>query len=188
VGGIVVGLLAGAFGIAAFRRWRGSRSPNKHQEDFIRDSQLSSGHSQSPREIQATSGTISIVGGGGKEYIVEPFAIPSTVNSSSSDPIVPLLPGGKIASPTTASPPEAHSASGLSDPVDQAGRRTSIYVVHHDGGRSPVTVYAEEGAEVVELPPRYQGSSTSAPSESETSRETHRRRATREGRVLLYDG
>jgi hypothetical protein len=117
-----------------------------------------------------------MAGGGGLEYIVEPFAMPSTMNSSSSDPSVPLLPAGNMTSPTTALTPDAHSASGSSDPVDPAGRRTNVYVVHHDGGRAPVTVYTEEGAEVVELPPRYQGSSTSAPSESETSRSTHRRR------------
>lgn len=35
-----------------------------------------------------------------------------------------------------------------------------VYVVHHDGGRAPVTVYHEDGTEVVELPPRYAGSSS----------------------------
>ncbi|KAJ7785927.1 hypothetical protein B0H16DRAFT_1488517 [Mycena metata] len=31
----------------------------------------------------------------------------------------------------------------------------NIYVVHHDAGRAPVTVYHQDGTEVVELPPRY---------------------------------
>ncbi|KAJ6604254.1 hypothetical protein DFH09DRAFT_1300501 [Mycena vulgaris] len=31
----------------------------------------------------------------------------------------------------------------------------NIYVVHHDAGHAPVTVYHQEGTEVVELPPRY---------------------------------
>lgn len=30
-----------------------------------------------------------------------------------------------------------------------------VYVVHHDGGQAPVTVYTDTGTEVVELPPRY---------------------------------
>ena len=118
-------------------------------------------------------------GGSGLEYIVEPFAMPPSMppSSSSSDPSVPLLPGG-MTSPTTPMPPDALSASGLSEPMDQA-RRQNVYVVHHDGGRAPVTVYTQEGAEVVELPPRYPAGSTSAPSESEGSRgsrETNRRR------------
>ena len=37
-----------------------------------------------------------------------------------------------------------------------------VYVVHHDGGRAPVTVYTADGTEVVELPPRY-GEGDSAP-------------------------
>jgi hypothetical protein len=145
----------------------------------MRDSQTSSNGLQSPREISATGGTVNVAGGNGLEYIVEPFAMPTTMpSSSSSDPSVPLLPAGNPTSPTTASPADALSASGLSDPADQsgAGRRTNVYVVHHDGGRAPVTVYTEEGAEVVELPPRYPASSTSGPSESEASRETNRRR------------
>jgi len=43
----------------------------------------------------------------------------------------------------------------------QLGRQTSdgsshqVYVVHHDGGRPPISVFHPEGANVVELPPTY---------------------------------
>jgi hypothetical protein len=71
---------------------------------------------------------------------------------------------------------DAVSSTGSSEPVDSSGRRgtRNVYVVHHDGGRAPVTVYTDEGAEVVELPPRYAPGSTSTPSEtrSASSRET----------------
>jgi len=153
IGGIVVGLLVGAAGIFAFMRWRRSRRTSS--QDMMRDPQ-SPDHPQSARQMTSTGGPTHMAGGGGLEYIVEPFAMPS----SSSDPNFPLLPG-----------------SG-SDPADQ-GRRQNVYVVHHDGGRAPVTVYTSEGAEVVELPPRYPEGSTSGPSErgeSDTSRGTHRRR------------
>ncbi|KAG8697222.1 hypothetical protein FRC09_008006, partial [Ceratobasidium sp. 395] len=33
--------------------------------------------------------------------------------------------------------------------------RSQVYVVHHDGGRAPVTIMTSDGAEVVELPPGY---------------------------------
>lgn len=50
---------------------------------------------------------------------------------------------------------DRRDGSGSSAPP-QGGRGNShVYVVHHDGGRAPVTVYTEDGAEVVELPPRY---------------------------------
>jgi hypothetical protein len=180
VGGIFVGLVAGAIGILAFRRRRGSRGHKGHREDLIHDSQLSSGNSQQSREIPATRGTDNVVSSSGLEYIVEPFAMPSaTPSSPPSDPGAPLLPGGNLTSPTIASRAEALSTSGSSEPADQTpsgGRGTrNVYVVHHDGGRAPVTVYTEEGAEVVELPPRYPAGSTSTPSESRSasSRETN---------------
>ncbi|PSS37102.1 hypothetical protein PHLCEN_2v975 [Hermanssonia centrifuga] len=37
----------------------------------------------------------------------------------------------------------------------EARTNSQVYVVHHDAGRPPVTVYTADGTEVVELPPRY---------------------------------
>jgi hypothetical protein len=165
VGGILVGLLAGALGILAFRRWRGSRRRNKHWENPVRDSLLSSDSPRNPREMTTTRGS-------GREFIVEPFGVPSTLRSSS--PGNPGVSGGNMCNPT-ASPANELSVSGSSDPADQSGRRPNVYVVHHDGGRAPVTVYTEEGAAVVELPPQYAAGSTTAPSESDASREVDRR-------------
>ena len=56
--------------------------------------------------------------------------------------------------PTIPPPP----SSVVSDPTSPGGSRQShgashVYVVHHDGGRAPVTVYTADGTEVVELPP-----------------------------------
>lgn len=162
VGGILVGLFAGALGILAFRRWRRSRRRNNRWENPARDSLLSSDSPRSPREMRATSGN-------GREYIVEPFAVPSTLGSSSpSNPGAPLPPGGNGAN--------SANASGSSDVVDPSGRRPNVYVVHHDGGRAPVTVYTEEGAAVVELPPQYAAGSTGTPSESDGSPGIDRRR------------
>jgi len=169
VGGILVGLLAGAFGILAFGRWRGSRRHNKHPEYPIRDSLLSTDSPRNPREMT----------GGGREYIVEPFGMPSTLHSSS--PSNPGAPGGNTTNPTTSPANAPPDGAGSSDPADQSGRRPNVYVVHHDGGRAPVTVYTEEGAAVVELPPQYAAGSTGTPSESDPSqsdpsREVDRRR------------
>jgi hypothetical protein len=175
VGGVVVGLLAGAFGIFALVRCRRPRNRHDSREDLTRDNHLAAHPPQSARAISVNSGRSPLAAGGsGLEYIVEPFAMPSPP----SDPGAPLL--GSQQSPT-APPPDATSASGSTDPADPA-RRQNVYVVHHDGGRAPVTVYTEEGAEIVELPPRYPANSTSSPSapsatsESDASREINRRR------------
>ena len=171
IGGILVGLLAGAFGLLVFRRRRNSHGHKVHREDLMRDTQVSSGSQQS-REMPVTNATMNTTGGGGLEYIVEPFAMPNANPSSPpSDSSAPLLHGG-MTSPTRT------DAMSTSDSIEPAGRSTrNVYVVHHDGGRAPVTVYADEGAEVVELPPRYPAGtagSTSTPSEtrSASSRET----------------
>lgn len=156
VGGILIGILAGAFGILAFRRWRGSRRRNKHWKNQNRASVLSSDSARNPREMTAT-------GGGGREFIVDPFDV--TCTSSPRNPGVSPPPGGNTTSPTN-----ELTVSGSSDPADQLGRRPNVYVVHHDGGRAPVTVYTEEGAAVVELPPQYAPGSPSEGGASEDDR------------------
>ena len=66
-----------------------------------------------------------------------------------------------MGSPTSAVPP------GISPPRTIAEEpRSQVYVVHHDAGRPPVTVYAADGTEVVELPPRYTDSGTGSASGS----------------------
>ncbi|KAH7341035.1 hypothetical protein B0J17DRAFT_342937 [Rhizoctonia solani] len=54
------------------------------------------------------------------------------------------------------------SPSPPTSPLEGPGRsesgrdtRSQVYVVHHDGGRAPVTIMTSDGAEVVELPPGY---------------------------------
>ncbi|KAF7310589.1 hypothetical protein HMN09_00601700 [Mycena chlorophos] len=49
-------------------------------------------------------------------------------------------------------PSEAVESRTVTSPT-AAGR--NVYVVHHDAGRPPVTLYPEDGVQVVELPPEY---------------------------------
>ncbi|KAI9460215.1 hypothetical protein BJY52DRAFT_1186096 [Lactarius psammicola] len=161
VGGVVVGFLVGGAGILVFRRRRSRGAPGR--KNSTHHSEHGLGHPNTPREVTGITGGGNL-GPSGLEYIVEPFSIPG---SSPSDPSVPLLPAGSTSPPS--SPPDATSASGSSAPTDPSsgsaggrGGRTNVYVVHHDGGRAPVTVYTEEGAEVVELPPRYADSGGSS--------------------------
>jgi hypothetical protein len=50
-------------------------------------------------------------------------------------------------------PPTPSNPQGDTPTIDRL--RSHIYVVHHDGGGPPVTVYTEREADVVELPPIY---------------------------------
>jgi hypothetical protein len=182
VGGIVLGLLAGAFGIFAFGR---SRSGKRHREDMMRDSPLGSENSPQSRETPTPHVTTNMVTGG-LEYVVEPFSMPpgtpSSPPSGSSDP---LLRGGDATSPTIMSRADAMSTSGSSQVAETSGGRRAtrnVYVVHHDGGHAPVSVYTDEGADVVELPPRYAAGSSNAPSETSSTDVMRRGGSTRKTR------
>ncbi|KAF9066059.1 hypothetical protein BDP27DRAFT_1424207 [Rhodocollybia butyracea] len=79
----------------------------------------------------------------GTEYRVEPFILPNSTGESGSD---------------------------RGQGSDDRSKSQSVYVVHHDGGRAPVTVYHENGTEVVELPPRYiDGVAVRSPTDTNTS-------------------
>lgn len=79
----------------------------------------------------------------GSGYEVEPFRLPppEPVAESTGQDTMPL-------SPTVRSEPSQDS---------QHRNLSHVYVVHHDAGRAPVTVYTPDGTEVIELPPRYTG-------------------------------
>ncbi|KAK7468625.1 hypothetical protein VKT23_003129 [Stygiomarasmius scandens] len=154
VGGAIGGLLlGGALAIFFFRQRRRSdavymdlaqRSPTRAFIDPFPPTPGAGSH---------MSGNGSLSGPGSTGYVVEPFTLP-----------------GEPRSPTdsnTRGSGHEHTGSGS----ESAPGRSNVYVVHHDGGRAPVTVYHADGTEVVELPPRYidgntvstYGSSTSDP-------------------------
>ncbi|EIN13423.1 hypothetical protein PUNSTDRAFT_94475 [Punctularia strigosozonata HHB-11173 SS5] len=106
------------------------------------------------------------------QYHIEPF-IPPSMGSE------PTAPAGAVTSDGRQSPSQAHSrvvSGGSTAEASTTGQQ--VYVVHHDGGRAPVTVYTANGAEVVELPPSYvasarevePGASDSGRSGSDSSR------------------
>lgn len=65
--------------------------------------------------------------------------------SSSGSRSAPSVAAATAMSPTSLVPPRPHTERASSH----------VYVVHHDGGGAPISVYTEDGTEVVELPPRY---------------------------------
>ncbi|KAG8903516.1 hypothetical protein FRB99_003172 [Tulasnella sp. 403] len=81
-------------------------------------------------------------------YRVEPF----DPNAPQNSPLPPVIP----------------SASESSNPRHSSQQ---IYVVHHDQGPAPVSIFTQDGTEVVELPPMYAGGSSaqSPPTGSVTS-------------------
>jgi len=82
------------------------------------------------------------------QYQVEPFVLPSAIGdvNSSSPTFAPTQPPSN---------PSLRSPSSVPDQGTQRSPGQQVYVVHHDGGGAPVTVFTQEGAQVVELPPEY---------------------------------
>ncbi|KAF9033740.1 hypothetical protein BDZ89DRAFT_1062835 [Hymenopellis radicata] len=126
LGGATAGALLGiAVAWFIFRRREHSRLSQSSSMDHFH-SNNSFGHTpRMPMESLSSNATSM-----SHQYHVEPFRMPGDAPS-----LTPNDMGGGSTSPT-------------------AGRG-SVYVVHHDGGRAPVTVYHQDGTEVVELPPRY---------------------------------
>ncbi|KAL0950688.1 hypothetical protein HGRIS_007466 [Hohenbuehelia grisea] len=125
----------------------------------------------------------------GPHYHIEPFVLPSerpnVLDPPSSPqhthPVLHRAPSS-FAESIDARSPSATTA--YHDPfgagAGAGGRPTSVathagpqpqsvYVVHHDGGKAPVTVYVQDGAEVVELPPRYNEGTPGSPGRGEGS-------------------
>ena len=111
VGGVIVGLLAGALGIFTLNRCRGSRNDYQHREDLMRDSQSSTSHPQSPREVTTAGGRARSVGGSGLEYIVEPFddrpaltVMRFAVRDRTGEPVAVCGVAGPVSDPAGSSP------------------------------------------------------------------------------------
>lgn len=171
VGGLVVGLLAGIVGAFFFFRNRRQRD-----HDFVAlgsqrivpydPPSLSHTLSTTPSHYRAVpSGTGHLMdssydsGHGAplspsSRYQVEPFMMPGEEPSRPNMARSPSSLNEPLPNPYSEQSVahESHSGSGSSGNKKQGGQ---VYVVHHDGGRAPVTVYHQDGTEVVELPPRY---------------------------------
>lgn len=121
------------------------------------------------------------------EYEIEPFRLPDDPTPNSDSSTQPDVNAARESSshslgvvtrslsrPTSSARSVGHQTEGSSilspDPISptQTQQRSAasqqVYVVHHDGGRAPVTVYTPDGTEVIELPPRYDGSTEQRPS------------------------
>ncbi|KAJ4476612.1 hypothetical protein J3R30DRAFT_3487786 [Lentinula aciculospora] len=150
VGALILGLLVGALGaFCLFRRHQAKKTVYAGL-DTSSPTGSSTGYRAAPLGGRILGSTSLNRSPSGTDYQVEPFVMPEH-NAG------PLSPNS-----------EGHAAH---DPNSAQSR--SVYVVHHDGGRAPVTVYHEDGTEVVELPPRYiDGGSTtvSGPSDARSRR------------------
>ena len=102
-------------------------------------------------------------------YQVEPFHMPNEVGqlyhrplsqshasasgyTSSLNGTQPPTTVGHHDPPPPSTPPPLPGQSHVESPD---ARPRQVYVLHHDSGLPPVTIYHQEGTEVVELPPRW---------------------------------
>ncbi|KAI0047677.1 hypothetical protein FA95DRAFT_1205420 [Auriscalpium vulgare] len=99
-------------------------------------------------DLSASSrSTQAIATGADPSYHVEPFVLPAV---STAGPLsdAPMSDGASVTA--------GSEARGATSPTGASQQH--VYVVHHDAGRAPVTVYTQAGTEVVELPPLYRDS------------------------------
>ncbi|TFK76740.1 hypothetical protein BDN72DRAFT_890554 [Pluteus cervinus] len=182
VGGTVVGLLVGIAATWMFLRHRhqqeaaslASRTQLHPYSRLTGNGGDSLGYYQAVpgHGLEVSLGTVpsrpTSAGGpvGPSGYTVEPFVMPTEDGRIAPAPTSPVIGGANVqrgtsvaasTSPTTYAPTVHGSDVVPPTPAPGSPRRpgASVYVIHHDGGRAPVTVYHEDGTEVVELPPSY---------------------------------
>ncbi|KAA1468460.1 hypothetical protein DENSPDRAFT_833752 [Dentipellis sp. KUC8613] len=164
LGGLALGALLGLLAMYVYnrqrmrRQWTSTRRRSSPPPIFTTpyDPPLNSaGMASDPFGHQARDASSSSRNTGADPYHIEPFTMSSSdsaartslMDSASSSQLIqpgtPQTPSGAVTSPPHEQPPALNL-----DP-------SQVYVVHHDGGRPPVTVYTANGTEVVELPPRY---------------------------------
>jgi hypothetical protein len=161
IGGLLIGLIAGVLAAFVFlrQRWKKPRGPplldpmdpTGYMDPYTSQSLTSAttahyralpSHSEDPSSSTLSPSpsymALQQMRRESTHYQIEPF----------------ILPGEQPASYNEASGEPHHAASASTSGPGGGG---NIYVVHHDAGRAPVTVYHQDGTEVVELPPRYAG-------------------------------
>lgn len=162
LGGLIVGLMAGAVAMCCIAQ----RKRSKRHADNLYD--LSGSHPDSP-QVTALDHRVSAVSAAPYRAVpVSPSQSPGMVNNALSPSTSTRFPthstqyqveafvmpneDGRLATSANTGRPTSSGAESSSGPGRQSG---AVYVVHHDSGRSPVSVYHEDGTQVVELPPRY---------------------------------
>ncbi|QRV86653.1 hypothetical protein RhiJN_14671 [Ceratobasidium sp. AG-Ba] len=122
----------------------GLRSP--YSPLAMTDDTLRSNSSTRPlmRGQSRSSNGMDTVNLGSTGLTAEPFD-PSSISAAGSNR------GGRQSTMGASPPQSPHEGPSRSE----RDTRSQVYVVHHDGGRAPVTIMTSDGAEVVELPPGY---------------------------------
>ncbi|EPQ61020.1 hypothetical protein GLOTRDRAFT_69162 [Gloeophyllum trabeum ATCC 11539] len=167
IGGLAFGLLLGGLGAFLFLRRRGSSYSDRILGHRKNSSDLDDGLPHMPADhysaipssepLQASTSTrgaprtmsssrtlghTSLGSLPSNQYHIEPFIMPNEVLQPPAAPPLESRPS---------------TASGSRVPSDSQNSRgvPNVYVVHHDGGRPPVTVFTDDGTQVIELPPQY---------------------------------
>ncbi|KAJ7462769.1 hypothetical protein B0H11DRAFT_2160032 [Mycena galericulata] len=161
IGGLLIGLITGAVAVFFFLRQRWRRTgdtplldPSESNGFYTDPYTYNSSSSASSAYYKAVpSGNPMDFPPGGLSPSAGSMAMQRLQRESTNYQIEPLsLPGDRVQHPSSGSE-YIGEPQHLASPSTGTGGG-NIYVVHHDGGRAPVTVYHQEGTEVVELPPR----------------------------------
>jgi hypothetical protein len=145
--GAIVGIIVASF----FARHRYSKVRRTSSSDSIDQAAYISNQARFKRSEGVPQPTSPTPGPdvGTNQYLVEPF-IPESSNPA--NPTSPTLP----TSTSAYSNAQSDGSGSGTQPTPH------VYVVHHDGGGAPVTVFTG-GAAVTELPPSYVGRSEDRP-------------------------
>jgi hypothetical protein len=160
VGGTAAGVILAALAAFLYERFRARRRSQKYDETTdasyhdlaSRDPQSGSHTNDRPLDssrIPLVPNRLFNFSGRGLEHRIQPFPLTRDSPNASTSALQ------RMPSSNTPMDSGIPSSSAVQQP-------SHVYVVHHDAGRAPVTVYTAQGTEVVELPPQYVDGSSSS--------------------------
>ncbi|KAI0320439.1 hypothetical protein OF83DRAFT_1169305 [Amylostereum chailletii] len=167
IGGLVLGALIGVIGLLLFRLKFGGLRYKRAAKDILSPkssydinplayhdpSDIGMPPMGSPDSPDAFSGSSRAnASQHNQAYHIEPFTLSGREPSSTAPGV-----GALSSDPSATSSTQSNSPHDVPHPPSHplTASESRVYVVHHDGGGAPVTVYTDNGAEVVELPPNY---------------------------------
>lgn len=118
----------------------------------------SSGILTHPGQSSIPSSMMHRIGSGSTPYQVEPFSMPDEEGRHGAG-----REGRRIS--YSASLPARGTSTHESVPHGATTTQSQVYVLHHDSQQPPVTIFHQDGTQIVELPPRYLSSQSEVLSE-----------------------
>jgi hypothetical protein len=158
VGGLALGLLVGILSAYCIMRRKGQKLQEEFDKSRVVEVASTTVLARDRPMSTSSRPTLSYMDGSNASATNVPINRKGRIAPSQYQVEALVLPGEGARHTSPSAPETVASQSEIGHSTTSNQER--VYVVHHDSGRPPVTVYTGSGTEVVELPPSYLANSS----------------------------